>query len=138
VLPVVQMQLKGGPVGTGVQLCREILFPEQWQYLAGAGAQLFVYLTHAVNPAVPPGVWRSHLISHAACNQRFVVVANIADRRQHCPSMVISPRGEVIGELPAGQSALLRAVIDTDECGNWYLGQRREDVVCLRYRGLGA
>jgi predicted amidohydrolase len=138
VLPVVPIQLPGGPVGAGVQLCREILFPEQWRYLAGDGAQLLLYLTRAVNPAVPPGVWRSHLISHAASSQRFVIAANVTDRGQHCPSAVISPRGEVIGELPAGQSALLRAVIDTDECGSWYLGQRREDVVCLRYRGLGA
>jgi predicted amidohydrolase len=78
---------------------------------------------------VPAGVWRSHLVSHAAASQRFVVAANVADPRQHCPSAVISPRGEVLGELPPAQPGLLRVVIDTGDCGDWYLGQRREDVV---------
>jgi predicted amidohydrolase len=128
-LPVFPVQLPGGPVGAGVQLCREILFPEQWRYLAGAGAQLFVYPTYAANPTVPAGVWRSHLVSHAAASQRFVVAANVADPRQHCPSAVISPCGEVLGELPPAQPGLLRVVIDTGDCGDWYLGQRREDVV---------
>jgi len=134
-LPVLQLHLDGGYLAVGVQLCREVLFPEQWQQLADAGAQVFIYLTHAANPDIPAGVWRSHLISHAAANQRFVIAANITDPRQHCPSAIISPRGEVLGELPAGQAAVLRAVIDTGEVTNWYLGQRRTDLLHLHYRG---
>ena len=133
-LPTLRVCLDGGPVTIGVQLCREILFAEQWQYLAGAGAEIFIYLTNAANPAVPAGVWRSHLISHAAANQRFIVAANIADLRQHCPSMIISPRGEVLGEVPHGEQGILRATIDTEEISDWYLAQRRTDVVRLRYR----
>lgn len=133
-LPTLQVCLDSGPLTVGVQMCREILFAEQWQYLAGAGAEIFIYLTNAANPAVPPGVWRSHLISHASANQRFIVAANIADPRQHCPSMIISPRGEVLGELPHGEAGILRATIDTEEISHWYLAQRRTDVVRLRYR----
>jgi len=133
-LPTLRLCLDSGPLSVGVQMCREILFAEQWQYLAGAGAEIFIYLTNAANPAVPPGVWRSHLISHAAANQRFIVAANIADPRQHCPSMIISPRGEVLGELPHGEAGILRATIDTEEISDWYLDQRRTDVVRLRYR----
>lgn len=133
-LPTLQLRLQGGPLTVGVQLCREILFPEQWQHLAGAGAQAFIYLTNAANPAIPAGVWRSHLISHAAANQRFVVAANVADPRQHCPSMIISPRGEVDCALPEGQVAVLRAIIDTADVSDWYLRQRRTDVVRLQYR----
>jgi predicted amidohydrolase len=96
---------------------------------------VFIYLTHAANPDVPAGVWRSHLISHAAANQRFVIAANVADPRQHCPSAIISPRGEVLGELPASQTAVLRTVIDTSEVTNWYLGQRRTDLLHLHYQG---
>jgi hypothetical protein len=48
--------------------------------------------------------------------------------------MIISPRGEVLGELPAGETAVLRTVIDTDEVSDWYLGQRRTDVLHLRYQ----
>ena len=134
-LPTLQVCLDGGPLTVGVQLCREILFAEQWQYLAGAGAEIFLYLTNAANPAVPTGVWRSHLISHAASNQRFIVAANIADPRQHCPSMIISPRGEVLGEAPPAETAIIRGAIDTQDISDWYLAQRRTDVVRLHYQG---
>jgi predicted amidohydrolase len=134
-LPVFRLALGKGELAAGVQLCREISFPEQWRYLAGAGAQMFIYLTYAANPAWAPDVWRSHLISHAAASQRFVVAANVADQHQHCPSVVISPRGEILGDLPPAQPGLLRVVIDTDECADTYLSQRREDVVRLEYRG---
>ncbi|MEU1722756.1 carbon-nitrogen hydrolase family protein [Nonomuraea sp. NPDC005692] len=133
-LPTLQLHLANGPLTVGVQLCREIRFPEQWQYLADAGAQAFIYLTHAANLAEPAGVWRSHLISRAAENQRFVFAANVADPHQHCPSMIISPRGESLAEVPATGKGMLRATIDTDEAADWYLGQRRRDVVHLRYQ----
>ena len=137
-LTTLPLQLAGGPLTVGVQLCREIAFPEQWQHLAAAGAQVFVYLTYAANPDVAAGIWRSHLISHAAANQRFVIAANVADPRQHCPSMIISPRGEVLGELPAGQTAVLRKVIHTEEVRDWYLSQRRTDLLQVQYRAGGA
>lgn len=132
-LPVFRLVLPEGPLDVGVQLCREISFPEQWRHLASEGAQLFVYLTHALNPAWLPGVWRSHLVSHAAASQRFVVAANFAGAYQHCPRSVISPRGEVLGELPPTQPGLLRVLLDLDECSDRYLGQRREDVLALHY-----
>jgi predicted amidohydrolase len=137
-LPTLPLHVNGSALVVGVQICREILFPEQWQYLAEAGAQVFVYLTYAANRDVPAGVWRSHLISHAAANQRFVIAANVADPDQHCPSMIISPRGEVFGELPAGKTAVLRAVIDTEDVSDWYLGQRRTDVLRLQYTNSAA
>lgn len=134
-LPTIRVPLLDGTATAGMQLCREIRFPEQWQYLAASGAQLFVYLTNAANGREPEGVWRSHLISRAAENQRFLVSANISHRDQHCPSMVVSPRGEVLGELPAGRDGILRHAFDLDEAGNWYLGQRRQDVLSLGYHG---
>lgn len=69
-LAALPLRLADGRLTVGVQICREIHFPEQWQHLAASGAQVFVYLTHAVNRAEPPGVWRSHLVSRAAENQR--------------------------------------------------------------------
>jgi predicted amidohydrolase len=132
-LPTVGIPHADGHITAGMQLCREIRFPEQWQCLATAGAQLFVYLTNAANTSEAEGVWRSHLISRAAENQRFLASANIAHPDQHCPSMVVSPRGEVLGELPAGRTDLLRRTLDMDETGSWYLGQRRQDVVSVTY-----
>jgi omega-amidase len=135
-LPTFDIPRSEGKVTVGMQLCREIRFPEQWQYLASAGAQMFVYLTNAANPREAEGVWRSHLISRAAENQRFVVAANIAHPDQHCPSMVVSPRGEVLGELPTGQRGLLRHTLDLSSTGRWYLDQRRQDVLRLEYGHL--
>ncbi|MFF3127382.1 carbon-nitrogen hydrolase family protein [Streptomyces sp. NPDC057908] len=127
------IRMAGGPVTLGAQICREVRFPEQWQHLASSGAQAFIYLTHAANTAEPAGVWRSHLISRAAENQRFVLAANVADPHQHCPSMIISPRREVIAEVSSGETAVIRTTIDLDQSANWYLGQRRQDLLRLSY-----
>lgn len=127
--------LDAGGFTAGVQLCREIRFPEQWQHLARAGAQTFVYLTNAAGPGEPAGVWRSHLISRAAENQRFLFAANVADPAQHCPTMAVSPRGEVLAELPPGDAGVLRVTADLDQVGDWYLNQQRRDVVAVEYRG---
>jgi len=133
-LSTLQLHLADGPFTIGVQICREIRFPEQWQHLADDGAQAFIYLTHAANPTEPTGVWRSHLISRAAENQRFVIAANVADPHQHCPSMIISPRGEILAESATNRTSVLRATIDPDKAADWYLGQRRRDVIQLRYQ----
>jgi len=80
-------------------------------------------------------VWRSHLISRAAETQRFVLAANVADPRQHCPSMIISPRGEVLAETTTTGPATLRAELDLDQVSDWYLSQQRADVIDIRYAG---
>ena len=47
--------------------------------------------------------------------------------------LLISPRGEVLAELPTGRDGTLRHTVDLDEAGSWYLGQRRHDVLSLKY-----
>jgi omega-amidase len=132
-LPTIPMALPSGGLRAGIQLCREIRFPEQWSCLARQGAQVLIYLTYAANPAQPAGVWRAHLVSRAAETQRFVVAANVADPKQHCPSMIISPRGEVLAEAPAGAVTMLRHRIDVSEVRDDYLAQQRGDVVKMAY-----
>ncbi|BCJ33818.1 hydrolase [Actinocatenispora thailandica] len=122
-------------VTLGVQLCREIRYPEQWQQLARSGAQVFGYLTNAANADAPAGVWRSHLISRAAENQRYLLAANLADPDQHCPTMIVSPHGEVLAELAPGETGVLRVSLDLTAVSNWNLDQQRRDVVDLRYTG---
>jgi len=129
----------GGAVTLGVQLCRELRYPEQWHVLARSGASLLAYLTYAANPAIPAGVWRSHLVSRAAETQRFVVAANVASPAQHCPSMIISPRGEVLAEsnlgAEAAQPQVIRAELDLGEVSDRVLSQQRADVVDISYPG---
>ena len=123
-----------GPVSVGVQLCRELKYPEQWHVLARGGAQVLAYLTYAANPQIPTGVWRSHLISRAAEPQRFVLTANVAHKDQHCPSLVVSPRGEVIAEAASTTPQALHAELDLAEVSDWVLFQQRSDVVAVSSR----
>lgn len=134
-LPIFPLRFAGGEVNVGIQLCRELRFPEQWQCLAQRGAQLFIYMTNAANPSVKPGVWRSHLISRAAENQRFVLAANVAHFLQHCPSMIVAPDGEVLAEASGERTTVLRETLDLEQNGNWYLSQCRRDVVGMYYQG---
>lgn len=134
-LPTLRITLPAGEVRAGIQLCREIRFPEQWHCLARQGAEMLIYLTYAANPAEPPGVWRAHLISRAAETQRFVLAANVAHGSQHCPTMIVSPRGRVLAEAPAGAPATLERTIDLDGIRDAYLRQQRGDVVSISWRG---
>jgi predicted amidohydrolase len=134
-LPTVAMTLPDGELRAGIQLCREIRFPEQWHCLARQGAEVLIYLTYAANPAEPPGVWRAHLISRAAETQRFVLAANVADGSQHCPTMIVSPRGQVLAEAPLGGPATLDRTIDLAGTGDSYLRQQRGDVVRITWPG---
>jgi predicted amidohydrolase len=131
-LPIFPMRFSEGIVSIGIQLCREIRFPEQWRALARQGAQVFAYLTYAANHDAPAGVWRSHLISRAAENQRFVVGANTAHAHQHCPTTIISPRGEVLCEAETRENTeIIRSALDLAEVADWYLDQCRTDVISL-------
>ncbi len=123
------------PISVGVQLCRELKYPEQWHVLARRGAQVLAYLTYAANPQVPRGVWRSHLVSRAAETQRFVLAANVAHRDQHCPSLIVTPRGEVLAEATGTTPQALHAELDLTEVSDWVISQQRDDVVSLSYSG---
>jgi predicted amidohydrolase len=129
-LSVCELLIKNSIVHIGIQLCREIRFPEQWRCLALNGAELFVYLTNAVAGS-DISVWRSHLISRAAENQRFLISSNNANKNQHCPTMLISPSGEIIEEIVSDRANVFRRKIDLDKISNWYINQCRNDVVKL-------
>jgi predicted amidohydrolase len=137
-LPVYDLAFDGGPLKVSPQLCREVRFPDQWHVPARQGAQLFAYLTYATNPRESMDVWRSHLVSRAAETQRFVVVANVAHSDRHCPTMIVSPRGDVIAEALDSDVVTLRATLDTDVVSNWYVEQQRNDVIQINYRELDA
>jgi predicted amidohydrolase len=130
-LPVREIRIDGNPVRLGIQMCREIRYPEQWRILAARGAQIVAYVNNAVNGANGPDLWRSHLISRAAETQRFVVGANNAAIQQLCPSMIIAPSGDVLSEVPIGATAYAKARINLGEVSDWVIGQARDDVVSV-------
>ncbi len=130
-LLVAAVDLPQGILRVGVQLCRELRFPETWRMLADAGAELFVYLTHATEDAVHQPVWRSHAVSRAAENQRWLVGVNAAHPAQLCPSLIVRPDGMVLEEIVSEKAGLIRAEIDTALVSNWYLNQRPTDLAGL-------
>lgn len=129
-LEVCTLKIGGKAVNLGIQLCREIRFPEQWRWLALNNADIFVYLTNAVL-GKGLSVWRSHLVSRAAENQRFLISSNNANINQHCPTMLIAPNGEIIQEILSDKRCYFRKEIELDQVSNWYINQCRNDIVKL-------
>ena len=76
-------------------------------------------------------VWRSHLVSRAAENQRFLISSNNAHITQHCPTMLIDPNGEIIEEVLSDKLCYFRKEIEINQVSNWYISQCRNDIVKL-------
>ena len=127
-LSVFEIPIASNSLRVGVQLCRELRYPEQWRSLAERGARLMLHLNHGVGDSTVFATWRAMLITRAAENQRFLVSANAASSFQHCPSMVIGPDGAVVAELTTGKTQVLRVDVDLENTADWYLGQRRRDL----------
>jgi predicted amidohydrolase len=130
-LPVFKLEMPGGLVKVGVQICREIRYPEQWGWLARQGAHVILHLNNAVNDARYLPVWRSHLISHAASNQRYVISANNASPEQISPTIAVSPEGWVLDEIISDCCAFIRVEVDLSRVSGRYLDQCRKDVVTI-------
>lgn len=130
-LPVIDINVAGTPVRLGIQMCREIRYPEQWRALANQGAQVFAYVNNAVGSKNGDALWRAHLISRAAETQRFIIGANNAARDQTCPTMIVSPSGELLAVLPLGDDAAATASLDMGLVSDWVLSQARDDVVSV-------
>jgi omega-amidase len=123
-LPVFEVTTASGIASVGVQLCREVRFPEQWRTLADRGAQVFLHLNNGRGSPL----WRSHLISRAAENERFVVSASNASSIQTSRSAVIGPDGVVVDELDQPRPGFMRVTIDLKRVSNVLLAQRRHDL----------
>jgi predicted amidohydrolase len=131
-LPVFSIKTRKGTVPTGIQICREIRYPEQWAWLARSGAQVILHLNNAVGDESILPVWRSHLISRAAETQRFVISVNNPAPDQKSPTMVIAPDGNVIHEVVSSETVFVRAELDLSLVTNWYLDQCRTDVIQIK------
>jgi predicted amidohydrolase len=131
-LPVIDITVEGTPLRFGIQMCREIRYPEQWRALAIQKAQLIAYVNNAVGGADGHELWRSHAISRAAEIQRFIVGANNAAPDQKCPSLVVAPSGKVLSEAAIGATSIAAAEINLDEISDWVINQARGDIVSVR------
>jgi predicted amidohydrolase len=121
-----------GNVLIGVQICRELRFPEQWGWLARRGAQMILHLNNATGDSSYQPIWRSHLVSRAAEMQRFVLSANHAAAEQVSPTIAIAPDGHVMAEAVSTDLEILRIELDLSKVSNLYLDQSRTDVVTIK------
>ena len=131
-LPVFELTAPEGKFRMGVQMCRELRFPEQWGWMARCGAQVFLHLNNAVGDDTQQPVWKSHLVSRAAETQRFVLSANNAAPQQVCPTLAVAPDGQVAGEIVSSELGILRVELDLSRVSNWYLDQCRCDVAAIQ------
>jgi predicted amidohydrolase len=134
-LPVFDLEMEDGIVKVGVQICREVRYPEQWGWLSRKGAKVYLHLNNATNNPKQLSVWRSHLVSHAACNQRYMLSANNASPAQSSPTIAISPEGWVLDEIVSDRPAYMRVELDLSRVSDGYLEQSRPDVVSITVPG---
>lgn len=137
-LPVFDIEIAGAPVRLGIQMCREIRYPEQWRALAAQGAQIIAYPNNAIGSKTGDAVWRAHLISRAAETQRFILGANNAAHDQTCPTMIVAPSGAILAESPIGAEASATASLQLSDVSDWVLSQARDDVVSVVLRDSDA
>ena len=130
-LPVYEIHHESEAFCLGIQMCREIRYPEQWRVLASKGAQVIAYVNNAVGSIDVDQVWRAHMSSRAAETQRFVIGANNAAPDQKCPSMIVSPSGRVLAEIAIGREGKTEAMLALNEVSDWVLRQARDDVVSV-------
>jgi predicted amidohydrolase len=131
-LPVFPIKTPDGEISIGVQLCRELRFPEQWGWLARQGAQIILHLNNATGEEKYQMVWKSHLVSRAAETQRFVLSVNNAAQKQICPTIAIAPDGQVLGEVVSDKLGVLKIPIDVSQTSHWYIDQCRTDIVAIQ------
>jgi N-carbamoylputrescine amidase len=106
----------------GVQICNDRLYPEASRSLALKGAELIAmpisFSTYA-DPAQRASIWEVPLRARAYENGVFVLACNRVGTegvRHHLGrSMVVDPRGMIVGEAGTGAPELLVAQIDLDD-----------------------
>ena len=127
-LTVFATRIGGRDTVLGIQMCREIKYPEQWAGVAQKGAAVIAFLNNAVGDESISPIWKSHLVSRAAETQRFILAANNAAPDQKCPSMIISPSGQILADLDPGPEHGACCELDLPLVSDWILGQRRNDL----------
>ncbi len=118
---------KADDVNFGIQMCRELVFPEQWKILKKEGAQVFF---HTNNSITESDKVREHLlIARAFENQTWVCSVNNAASPQTMLSMIIDPLGNVVWKSTAQREEVHSEDIDLSKDSSLYLQQDRNDLV---------
>lgn len=99
-----------GGVTFGVQICRDLIFPEQWQSLKKQGAQIIFHSNNAIKPY--DDVWEHIILARAIENQLFVASSNNGAQPGELASYIVSPAGTVVLKTDKQQQQIRSAEFD--------------------------
>lgn len=97
-------------VRVGIQLCRELLFPNQWAQLRQAGVKMVIHLNNAIKPH--DAIWEHVLITRALEHAMYVCSVNNAAPPQELTSYLVAPNGTLLLKAGSQTEEVLTANID--------------------------
>lgn len=111
----------------GVQMCRELAFPEQWKALKKNGAQVIFHINNAIKKS--DKVREQVLVARAFENQVWVCSVNNATSPQTMSSMIIDPLGNLIWKSIPQKEEVHVQELNMSLVSTQYLQQERTDLV---------
>ena len=106
----------------GVSICYDRHFPTYMHRLAEQGADLVVIPQAGAADEWPEGVFEAELMGSAFQNGFFVALANRVGEEDPLTfaggSLVVDPRGQVVGRAPEGEDHILYQDIDLAEAAS--------------------
>lgn len=100
-------------VSFGVQICRELVFPEPWLNLKRRGAMVVFHINNAVKPY--DKVWEHVLVARAVENRFFVCSVNNAAPPQRLTTYLVAPSGDMLVKADEQVEQTLTYKIDLSE-----------------------
>lgn len=97
-------------VRVGIQLCRELLFPNQWAQLRQAGAKMVIHLNNAIKPH--DAIWEHVVITRALEHAMYVCSINNAAHPQELTSYLVAPNGKLLLKAARQTEEVLTTNID--------------------------
>lgn len=107
-----------GGIKFGVQICRDLVFPEQWQSLKKQGAQVIFHSNNALKSY--DDVWEHIIFARAIENQLFVASVNNCAEPGVLTSYLASPAGKLLLAAERQDERVLSAQIDLIDHGSPY------------------
>ena len=97
-------------IHVGIQLCRELLFPNQWAQLRQAGVKMVIHLNNATKPH--DAIWEHVVITRALEHAMYVCSVNNAAPPQELTSYLVAPNGKLLLKADPQTEEVLTANID--------------------------
>lgn len=111
----------------GIEMCRELAFPEQWKLLKKDGAQIIFHINNAIKES--DKIREQVLVARAFENQAWVCSVNNAASPQTMSSMIIDPSGKVVWNSIPQKEEVHTEELDLSLVSTQYLQQERTDLV---------